>query len=49
MITSKCTIRSTYTAPKEKGEMVTACGNSVTIAGRKEEKKYLANDSERKV
>lgn len=32
VIIFKCTIISTYTAPKEKGEIVTACGNSITMA-----------------
>lgn len=49
MITLKCTILNTYTAPKGKGDIDTAGGNSLTIAGRKEGGKYFANNSGRTV
>lgn len=37
----KCTIINIYKGPKEKGEIVTACGNSITMADRKEGKSTL--------
>lgn len=49
MIIFKGIILNTYIAPKGKGGIVTACGNSLTIASRKEGGKYLAKDSERVV
>lgn len=49
MIILKCPILNAYTGPKGKGDIITACGNSITRAGRKEGEKYLANDSERTV
>lgn len=32
MIIFKCTIIRTYTVPQEKGDIVTTCGNSITMA-----------------